>query len=215
MFSENLERIKNQIATSCQKSNRKSDSVTLIGVTKKWPIETVSEAESLGLKVFGENYVQEFLPKQKALPHVEWHFIGHLQSNKVKAIANLCQLIHSVDRQSLLSEIAKHSNQKQEVLIEINAANEGSKDGSSLIEAEQLIEFAKQFSNIEVKGIMTMPPPNLNEKQSRDIYQKLYRWGKDHKLETFSFGTSYDFEWAILEGSTHLRLGTILFGSRQ
>lgn len=222
MLIQNLEAVKEQISSFVESNERDINEITLIGVSKKKPIEMIMEAFDAGLKNFGENYVEEFLSKQTKYHPVglNYHFIGRLPTKKVRKVVGKAGLIHSVDSLKLASKIdfvASEEKISQEILIQINQGNEVSKSGIEVIEIENLLKSVLQFSNIKVRGLMSIPP--FNEK-ARDYFVELreirdfleIKFGID--LPFLSMGMSGDFKEAIEEGATHIRVGTSIFGSR-
>jgi len=219
---QNLEAVKEQISSFVKSNERDINEITLIGVSKKKPIEMIMEAFDAGLKNFGENYVEEFVSKQTKYHPVglNYHFIGRLPTKKVRKVVGKAELIHSVDSLKLASKInfvASEEKISQEILIQINQGNESSKSGIGVIEIENLLKSVLQFSNIKVRGLMSIPP--FNEK-ARDYFVELreirdfleIKFGID--LPFLSMGMSGDFKEAIEEGATHIRVGTSIFGSR-
>jgi len=219
---QNLEAVKEQISSFVKSNERDINEITLIGVSKKKPIEMIMEAFDAGLKNFGENYVEEFVSKQTKYHPVglNYHFIGRLPTKKVRKVVGKAGLIHSVDSLKLASKInfvASEEKISQEILIQINQGNESSKSGIEVIEIENLLKLVLQFSNIKVRGLMSIPP--FNEK-ARDYFVELreirdfleIKFGID--LPFLSMGMSGDFKEAIEEGATHIRVGTSIFGSR-
>jgi len=219
---KNLEAVKEQISSFVESNERDINEITLIGVSKKKPIEMIMEAFDAGLKNFGENYVEEFVSKQTKYHPVglNYHFIGRLPTKKVRKVVGKAGLIHSVDSLKLASKIdfvALEEKISQEILIQINQGNEVSKSGIEVIEIENLLKSVLQFSNIKVRGLMSIPP--FNEK-ARDYFIELreirdfleIKFGID--LPFLSMGMSGDFKEAIEEGATHIRVGTSIFGSR-
>ncbi len=222
MLIQNLEAVKEQISSFVESNERDINEITLIGVSKKKPIEMIMEAFDAGLKNFGENYVEEFVSKQTKYHPVglNYHFIGRLPTKKVRKVVGKAGLIHSVDSLKLASKInfvASEEKISQEILIQINQGNEVSKSGIEVIEIENLLKSVLQFSNIKVRGLMSIPP--FNEK-ARDYFVELreirdfleIKFGID--LPFLSMGMSGDFKEAIEEGATHIRVGTSIFGSR-
>ena len=222
MLIQNLEAVKEQISSFVESNGRDINEITLIGVSKKKPIGMIMEAFDAGLKNFGENYVEEFVSKQTKYHPVglNYHFIGRLPTKKVRKVVGKAGLIHSVDSLKLASKIdfvASEEKISQEILIQINQGNEVSKSGIEVIEIENLLKSVLQFSNIKVRGLMSIPP--FNEK-ARDYFVELreirdfleIKFGID--LPFLSMGMSGDFKEAIEEGATHLRVGTSIFGSR-
>ena len=222
MLIQNLEAVKEQISSFVESNERDINEITLIGVSKKKPIEMIMEAFDAGLKNFGENYVEEFVSKQTKYHPVglNYHFIGRLPTKKVRKVVGKAGLIHSVDSLKLASKIdfvASEEKISQEILIQINQGNEVSKSGIEVIEIENLLKSVLQFSNIQVRGLMSIPPFN---ERARDYFVELreirdfleIKFGID--LPFLSMGMSGDFKKAIEEGATHIRVGTSIFGSR-
>ena len=217
MLIHNLEVVNEQII-SCTGPNQ----VTLIGVSKKKPVEMIIEAFDAGLKDFGENYVEEFVSKQLEYhpTGLNYHFIGRLPTKKVRKVVGKAQLIHSVDSLKLASKIdfvASEEKVSQEILIQLNQGNEASKSGIGVIEIESLFKSILQLSNIKIKGLMSIPPLSedgrsyfIELREIRDFLE--IKFGIE--LPFLSMGMSGDFKEAIAEGSTHIRVGTSIFGSR-
>jgi pyridoxal phosphate enzyme (YggS family) len=213
----NLEVVNEQII-SCTGPNQ----VTLIGVSKKKPVEMIIEAFDAGLKDFGENYVEEFVSKQLEYhpAGLNYHFIGRLPTKKVRKVVGKAQLIHSVDSLKLASKIdfvASEEKVSQEILIQLNQGNEASKSGIGVIEIESLFKSILQLSNIKIKGLMSIPPLSedgrsyfIELREIRDFLE--IKFGIE--LPFLSMGMSGDFKEAIAEGATHIRVGTSIFGSR-
>lgn len=227
MIRNNIETIRQQINAACAKAGRDPEEVTLLAVSKTFPAESVSEAVDAGLQDVGENYVQELLQKREVLStrDIRWHFIGHLQSNKVKYIARWIHLIHAVDNVGLVGEIDKRASQAHramDVLIEVNTTDEQSKFG---VKPEATVEFVKGlsgFQNIRVAGLMTIGPFLPDPEGSRPMFRTL-RILRDEiarlnqpnvQMKHLSMGMTGDFEVAIEEGATIVRIGTAIFGKR-
>jgi len=226
-----IDQVEAKIAKAVQVSGRKRDDVLLLAVTKTWDAKIVQNAYDLGLRSFGENYVQEAVEKidQLGFSEAKWHFIGHLQSNKVKNIIGKFELIHSVDRLSLAKEISnrvaqnEHVNQAQNILIEVNIANEESKSGIQLEALPKFLDQVQEFEHISVRGLMIMPPLNLPESELKGFFNLIRderdrlasRMSSPHSLIELSMGTSHDYVEAIEAGSTIVRLGTVIFGERE
>jgi pyridoxal phosphate enzyme (YggS family) len=216
-IEDNLYRVRNRIAAACQRCGRDLSEVQLVAVSKGQPAECVKQAVAAGQTQFGENYVKEALLKMKDVGGAEWHFIGTLQSNKVKQIVGQFTLIHSVDRMSVMDAIARRSeelNVIQAVLVEINLAEEASKAGLLFDQASDFLEKARDLRNIRVHGLMGLPPMG-NAESSRPYFRKLRGLSRliGDQCE-LSMGTSQDFEVAIEEGATLIRVGTDIFGPR-
>ncbi len=221
-----LQLIQSQIESACARVNRSLDEVTLIGASKTRPFEELEPFFKAGVRDFGENYVQEGIPKIRAFEQhnlsATWHLIGSLQSNKAReAVANF-DLIHSVDRVSLARELDKEARKigkTQRVLVQVNVGEENSKAG---IAPEQLVVLLEQLlfmQNLRVEGLMSLPPYSDNAEDSRTFHRQL-RELRDQlrtqhpELNTLSMGMSRDFQIAIEEGATLIRIGTALFGTR-
>jgi hypothetical protein len=228
--ADNINAIRERIARAAARVHRNPDSITLMAVSKTVEPERIKEAYAAGLRVFGENRVQEFEGKSSALSELrdaEWHLIGHLQSNKAKKAAELFHAVDSVDSLRLaekLSQAAAEANKKPEVLIEIKVGQEKSKAGLPLDspELENLFRAAPQFANLQFRGLMTVPPFTEDPEGARP-YFRLLRDLRDQiaarklpgiQMEVLSMGMSHDFEVAIEEGSTCVRVGTAIFGIR-
>ena len=202
----------------------KEKNVTLVAVSKTKPVEEILELYHLGQRDFGENYVQELVEKQKQLPKdIRWHFIGHLQSNKVKQIANFISLIHSVDTERLLREIDKQAAKNERIidcLLQVHIAKEETKFGLDEEELQQLISTGfKNEKNVFVKGLMGMASFTENKDTIRREFQYLKKLfdqkpGGQSRFAILSMGMSSDYKLAIEEGSNMVRIGSLLFGER-
>ena len=227
MIRENLNIIEKNIDAACSRSGRARKDVTLIAVSKTKPVEMLREAYDYGCRDFGENKVQELVEKYDSMPDdVRWHMIGHLQRNKVKYIVDKVYMIHSVDSLKLAEEISKEAVKKNvtvSILVEVNIAGEESKFGTTSEEAVSLVENITQLPNILVKGLMTIAPYVENSEENRLYFAKLKQIYVDiiHKnidnvfMEELSMGMTGDYEVAIEEGATYIRVGTGIFGERQ
>jgi hypothetical protein len=225
-IKENLEKIKENIQSACKKVGRKSEEVTLIAVSKTKPNEAILETYDAGIVDFGENKIQELRDKieQIQLP-IKWHMIGHLQRNKVKYIVENIELIHSVDSYRLAEKIheegLKH-NKKVQVLIQVNVANEDSKFGIQANELESLLRKISTLNYIQVKGLMTIAPYTSEPEENRSYFRKMKELYVDITtknidnvtMEILSMGMTNDYEVAIEEGATMVRVGTGIFGER-
>lgn len=221
-LSENIKIVQERINRALDRSGRSGERVTLIGVTKYVSPSLIKEAASLGLKHFGENKVQEAMSKLEELPlDVYWHFIGHLQSNKVKYVLPRFYLIHSLDRFSLAKEINKRAGERGQaarVLVQVNVAEEKSKHGLSFQETQGFIEkVAREYPAIEIKGLMTMAPYVEDPEEVRPVFRKLKELAQGIEvegvaLEELSMGMTNDYEVAVEEGATMVRIGTAIFG---
>ena len=226
MLKENLESVEKRIEEACRRAGRKREEVTLVAVSKTKPVSMLQEAYDLGVRVFGENKVQEIRDKYEALPQdIEWHMIGHLQTNKVKYIINKVKLIHSVDSLRLAETIereAQKHNCTADILLEVNVAEEESKFGLKAEEVIPVYEKILQYSHIKVKGLMTIAPFVENPEKNRSIFADLHKLYVDIKrknidngtVSILSMGMTNDYEVAIEEGATMVRIGTGIFGAR-
>jgi len=226
MIKQNIISVKNNISQA-MKNSKTEQAVTLIAVSKTKPVEDIKEAYDAGIRDFGENKVQELSKKYELLPKdIRWHMIGHLQRNKVKDVVGKAALIHSVDSLRLAEEISKESAKKNlvtDILIEVNIAMEESKFGFS--DYETLLTFLQNIAslpNICVKGLMTVAPYTENPEENRCYFSKLRQLAVDIMLENIdnismdilSMGMTGDYEVAIEEGATYVRVGTGIFGER-
>jgi PLP dependent protein len=219
----NLETVEARICAACSKSGRGRDEVKLVAVSKTKPAEAVIEAADAGQLIFGENKVQEAQAKVPLCPgHLQWHLIGHLQSNKARiAASGLFRMIHSVDSEKLLRMLDEYTAVPLPVLIQVNISGEGSKDGCSPGEAAALVEAANQCAKVEVHGLMTIPPFTADPEKARVHFSNLRKLRDRLQQQTgtplpeLSMGMSHDFEVAIAEGATYIRVGSDIFGSRK
>ena len=226
MIKEQLEEVRERVNAACLRAGREPKSVTLIAVSKTKPAQAVQEAYEAGARDFGENKVQEILQKQPALPQdIRWHMIGHLQRNKVHQVIGKAVLIHAVDSLRLAEQIEQEAAKRNldvDVLLEINVAKEESKYGFFLEDAEEAIRQISSLPHVHIKGLMTIAPFVENPEENRGIFQKLYQFSVDINdknidnvtMGVLSMGMSGDFEVAIEEGATMVRVGTSIFGAR-
>jgi pyridoxal phosphate enzyme (YggS family) len=228
--AENIARVQEQIRTAAHRAARDSQFIALMAVTKTVAPEQIREAYEAGVRLFGENRVQEFAGKSEALKNLraaEWHMIGHLQSNKARSAVELFHAVDSVDSVRLLQRLntaAQELGKKVPVLIEINIGGEAAKSGVApgSRELEEILTAAPTCEFVEIHGLMTVPPYNDDPEQSRPFFREM-RELRDQIaatrlpsviMETLSMGMSHDFEVAIQEGSTCVRVGTAIFGER-
>ena len=223
---ENLKHIQERITCAAQRSGRNPDAIRLVAVSKTKPTEAIRAAFEAGQQIFGENYVQEFLEKVPQLPEsVEWHFIGSLQSNKVKYLAGHTSLIHSVDRLSLAREIDRQWEKigtPCDILLQVNISGEPTKSGTT---REELVQLAREMSllpNLRIRGLMTMPPFFDEPERARPYFRELKGISTllaaekipGIAMKELSMGMSGDFEVAVEEGATLVRVGSAIFGER-
>ncbi len=226
MILENLEEVNKRILSACKKAGRDPKEVTLIAVSKTKPVSMIEEAYGAGVRDFGENKVQELCEKYKELPQdIKWHMIGHLQRNKVKQIIGKTVLIHSVDSLRLAEQIEEDAGKQDliiDILLEINVAEEDSKFGFKLEEAESAILKIATFPHVRIKGLMTIAPFVENSEENRSVFKKLRQFYVDMQrknidnvsMSLLSMGMTGDYEVAIEEGATLVRVGTGIFGTR-
>jgi pyridoxal phosphate enzyme (YggS family) len=226
-LKERLQRLRERIAQAAEACKRPVSDIRLVAVSKTMPVEIVKQAIDIGLTDFGENYIQEARDKIAALrAHpVTWHYIGHLQSNKAKYAVRMFDLIHSVDSLKLAKELDKYAkkiDKVQEILIQVNVAKEESKSGVYGEDTLQLVKDIARLENVAVKGLMTMPPYFNAPDKVRPFFKAL-RQLRDQirradiptvEMEALSMGMTGDFEAAIAEGATMVRVGTAIFGER-
>lgn len=227
MVTENLKMVEQKIAAACQRVGRSREEVSLIAVSKTKPVEMIREAMASGIVTFGENKVQEILEKQEIIKDpLDWHMIGHLQRNKVKQVVGRVVRIHSVDSIRLAKQIQTESEKKQiksDILIEVNMAKEDSKFGFMPEETEDAIREIAGYPNVCVCGLMTIAPnvsePEKNRVHFRNLHKLLVDINNKNidniNMSELSMGMTGDYEVAIEEGATFVRVGTGIFGNRQ
>lgn len=226
MLADRLLQVQKNIENACRTAGRNPSEVTLVAVSKTKPVEMLQEAYDAGARVFGENKVQEIVDKYDQLPRdIEWHMIGHLQRNKVKYIVDKVAMIHSVDSLRLAETIEQEAAKKNvcvPVLLEVNVAEEESKFGLKTDEILPLLEKISGFSHIQVKGLMTIAPFVDNPEDNREVFQKLKKLSVDiaakninnTTMSVLSMGMTGDYQVAVTEGATMVRVGTGIFGER-
>ena len=226
-MKERIAEILARIARAADSSGRAPEDVKLVAVSKTKPAASIRQALDAGLEVFGENYIQEAREKvnELAASRARWHFIGHLQSNKAKYAVRLFDLIHSVDSEKLARELNKQAariDKVQAVLVQVNISAEDSKSGTSREKAVELVKTISTLENLALKGLMTMPPFFDDPEKARPYFKALCEL-RNHirdlaipgvSLEELSMGMTGDFEAAIAEGATLVRIGTAIFGGR-
>ena len=225
-IQQNINQIQKRIEAAAQRSGRKKEDILLLAVSKTIDVERIKEAVACGLKELGENKVQEILEKYEPMgEEVKWHLIGHLQTNKVKYIIDKIKLIHSVESLKLAEEIskrAKKANKVMDILIEVNMAAEESKFGVAPEDTLSLIQKIALLDNICIRGLMTVAPFVENSEENRECFRRMKQLSVDINAEKIdnvymdilSMGMSNDFEVAIEEGATIVRVGTSIFGRR-
>jgi pyridoxal phosphate enzyme (YggS family) len=222
----NIEQIRSRIAAACARSGRNPAEVRLVAVSKTKPAAMINEAAAAGQQLFGENYVQEFMDKaDQVTAQVEWHFIGSLQSNKVKYLRGKVAMIHSLDRLSLAEEINRQwgkLNRKLDVLLEVNLGEEDSKAGTDEASLFELARRVAELPQLRVRGLMALPPWLDDPEEVRPYFRRLRQLAEQIRemnipgieMAELSMGMSHDFEVAVEEGATLVRVGTAIFGQR-
>ena len=223
---ENLKKVEDNIAAACQKAGRDRSEVTLIAVSKTKPVDMLQTVYDQNIREFGENKVQEMCEKMEILPKdIHWHMIGHLQTNKVKYIIDKVELIHSVDSLHLAKQIEKEAVKKgvdAQILVQVNIAQEDTKFGIDGPEVMSLVEEISKFPHIHIRGLMTSAPFVANPEENRCYFKKLHKLFVDIReknidnvsMDILSMGMTNDYEVAIEEGATMVRVGTGIFGAR-
>ena len=226
MLQDNYDKVAGNILRACEKSGRNPDEVTLIAVSKTKPVSMLQEIYDHGCRDFGENKVQELLEKYEVMPKdIRWHLIGHLQRNKVKYVVDKAALIHSVDSLKLAEEISKEAlkkNVEADILIEVNVAEEESKFGTRTEDAIELVLQVAKLPGIHIKGLMTIAPYVENPEEDRQYFAQLRQLSVDISaknidnvsMNVLSMGMTGDYETAVSEGATLVRVGTGIFGER-
>lgn len=216
-LERNLEQVRERIRSAAGRAGRDPGEITLIAVSKVFPVGAIREAYALGLRDFGENYVQEFEGKAPLLRDLEgarFHLIGHLQSNKARRAAELFDSIQSVDTEKLARRL-NDAGKPLEVMIEVKLSPEESKSGLDPQAAAPLIAAVRALPNLRLRGLMTMPPWFDDPEDARPYFRRLRELAAHHGVTGLSMGMSGDLEVAIEEGATHVRVGTALFGPRK
>lgn len=226
LIASNLDDVRARIEAACARSGRDPKEVTLIAVSKTKPLEDLKDAYAAGSRDFGENKVQEIVSKAPEMPEdARFHMIGHLQRNKVKQVLKHVVMIHSVDSVRLAEQIQEEAAKEGlhvDVLLEVNVAKEESKFGFTPEEVEAAVQVIKDFPNIHICGLMTIAPFVENPEENRPVFQKLYQLAVDIKsknidnvtMGVLSMGMTGDYEVAVEEGATMIRVGTGIFGAR-
>lgn len=225
-IQENLQDIRNRIAAACKRANRTPDTVRLVAVSKTKPASMIEQAAEAGQTLFGENYVQEFVAKTEEVKMpVTWHFIGSLQSNKVKYLRGKVTMIHSVDRLSLAKEIDRQWSKLDkpvDILIQVNLGEEETKSGTDETALQDLVRQIAQLDHVNICGLMALPPYLDDPEDVRPFFRRLRQLAEGITalklpgvvMRELSMGMSHDFETAIEEGATLVRVGSAIFGSR-
>lgn len=213
---ERLEQVEERIERAAARAGRRREEITLIAVTKTFPAAAIREAYEAGLRDFGENYVQEFeakRPEVAGLAGARFHLIGHLQSNKARRAAELFDSIQTVDTVKLARRLHEHA-QQLDVMIEVRLSEEATKSGVEPERLGELVAAVRSMEHLNLRGLMTMPPWFEDPERARPYFARLRELAARFSLPCLSMGMSDDFEVAIEEGATHIRVGTALFGPR-
>jgi len=214
----NLARVRERIARAAERSGRRAEDVLLIGVSKTIDVDRIRRAIEAGVPALGENWVQEARDKIREIGHpVPWHFIGHLQTNKARDAAELFDVVQSLDRLDLARELDKRARARSrviETLVEVNVGGEASKSGVAPDGLGALLEAIAALPAVKVRGLMAIPPEGKDPDDSRVWFRALHKLAEQHGLTELSMGMSSDFEVAIEEGATVVRVGTAIFGPR-
>lgn len=224
-ISDNIKEVLEQVKTAAAQANRDPSEIKIVAVTKTVPVERIREAVDAGLTVLGENRVQELTAKYPLVEGVEWHLIGHLQSNKVKYIVDKVSLFHALDSLSLAEEINKRMaplGRAMDVLIQVNVAGEGTKFGIKPEETRDFVDAVRKLPGLKIRGLMTIGPFVADPEEVRPVFRRLRLLAEEVKTIGFpgvemrhlSMGMSNDYIIAVEEGATLLRLGSVLFGPR-
>ena len=216
-LQQRIDAVRERIARAADRAHRDPASILLLAVTKIFPASVIQEAYDLGLRDFGENYVQELeekAPAVRGLDGARFHLIGHLQSNKSKKAAELFDAIQTVDAAKLARRL-NEAGRALDVMLEVKLSSEDAKSGAAPEELPDLIAAVRACSNLHLLGLMTMPPWSDDPEAARPYFRRLRELGEQHGLSQLSMGMSHDIETAIEEGSTCVRVGTALFGKRK
>lgn len=220
-IAQQIEQVRKRIAAACEKCNRNPDEVSLVAVTKNVEVDRILQAIAGGIEIIGENRVQEAWQKFEEIgPKVQWHFVGHLQTNKVKKILRFADLIQSVDSFRLAQEIQNQTEKMDrdvDILIQVNTSGEESKYGFAPHETVEAVDAISKFSNLNVKGLMTIGAFSNDSNRVRSCFRELRELAekaKEKVVSILSMGMTSDFELAIEEGSTMVRIGRSIFGER-
>jgi hypothetical protein len=217
-IEQNVRNLQQRIARACERAGRSPDEVTLVAVTKTVDVSAIEAAFNAGIRDFGESRVQEAKPKieqlQRLKPGITWHMLGHLQTNKAKTAADIFDIIHSVDSLKLARTLNDCSQKKLPILIQVNVSAEATKSGFQLPEVKDAVKQIGQLPNLEIQGLMTIAPWVDNAEEVRPVLRQMRQLRDSLGLRHLSMGMSDDFEVAIEEGATLVRIGRAIFGER-
>ena len=218
-IAEGLAQVRERMAAACDRADRAPNEVTLVGVSKGFPAEAVAEAHAAGLRDLGENRVQEAAGKIGVLAargvRPRWHLIGHLQTNKAKTAVELFGIIHSVDSVRLAQALSRRAHEVVLILLEVNVAQETGKFGFAPEEVTSALSTIEALPNLDVRGLMTVAPLTDDTERVRPVFRRLRELRDAHGLQELSMGMTGDFEVAIEEGATLIRVGRAIFGPRR
>ena len=217
-IEQNVRNLQQRIARACERAGRSPDEVTLVAVTKTVDVSAIEAAFNSGIRDFGESRVQEAKPKieqlQRLKPGITWHMLGHLQTNKAKTAADIFDIIHSVDSFKLARTLNDCSQKKLPILIQVNVSAEATKSGFQLPEVKDAVKQIGKLPNLEIQGLMTIAPWVSNAEEVRPVLRQMRQLRDSLGLRHLSMGMSDDFEVAIEEGATLVRIGRAIFGER-
>ncbi len=218
-IEDSIARVNRRVAEAARRSGRRADEVTVVAVTKYVAVEAIEAACRSGLKHFGENRVQEAQPKIERLRHlrpsIAWHLVGHLQSNKVRLAAGMFDVVHSVDSVRLAEMLSKAAKMELAILLQVNVAGEATKSGFAVDRVPPALDDIRHLPRLRVAGLMTIAPLVADPEQVRPVFRRLRQLRDGLGLEHLSMGMTDDFEVAIEEGATMVRIGRAIFGERQ
>jgi pyridoxal phosphate enzyme (YggS family) len=217
-IAENLQAVRARIGRAARAAGRDANTVTLLAVSKTHSVARIDEARKMGQVAFGENYVQEALEKMAALPALEWHLIGPLQSNKTRLAAEHFQWVQTVEREKIARRLAEQRPAELaplNVLIQVNASGEATKSGVAITELAPLAKAITALPRLRLRGLMAIPEPGAPASRYREVRQAYESMRREFDVDTLSMGMSDDLELAIAEGATLVRVGTAIFGARQ
>jgi PLP dependent protein len=217
-IAENLQAVRARIGRAARAAGRDANTVTLLAVSKTHSVARIDEAREAGQVAFGENYVQEALEKMAALPALEWHLIGPLQSNKTRLAAEHFQWVQTLEREKIARRLAEQRPAELaplNVLIQVNASGEATKSGVAITEVAPLAKAITALPRLRLRGLMAMPEPGAPASRYREVRQAYESMRREFDVDTLSMGMSDDLELAIAEGATLVRVGTAIFGARQ
>ena len=217
-IAENLQAVRARIGRAARAAGRDANTVTLLAVSKTHSVARIDEARKAGQVAFGENYVQEALEKMAALPALEWHLIGPLQSNKTRLAAEHFQWVQTVEREKIARRLAEQRPAELaplNVLIQVNASGEATKSGVAITEVAPLAKAITALPRLRLRGLMAIPEPGAPASRYREVRQAYESMRREFEVDTLSMGMSDDLELAIAEGATLVRVGTAIFGERR